>query len=173
MSNDPAVVEKYIREHPELVEKGPGGVPTDMEQLSSALTTGLGSAKTVSFTVAGKTNEGTGQAPLLLDLQLADAAAAKKLQADLADLGKLSETTCEQHDDHVALRAKGFAAGTGKLADSPLFKEAMAGGVAKPSSAVYLDGKQVVSDDGPVKAIGVTAGKDGADTVFLARIVIK
>jgi hypothetical protein len=126
----------------------------------------------VSFTVAGKTGDKTFQAPVLIDLQLADAAAAKQFQTDLADLAKISETTCEQHDDHVTLRAKSYTGGTGKLADSSLFKEAMADGVAKPTGAVYIDGK-TVGDTGPLKAIGVTTGKDGADTVILARIVIK
>ncbi|GAA2603798.1 hypothetical protein GCM10010399_38440 [Dactylosporangium fulvum] len=180
MSDDPAVFEKYLKEHPELLENGgsfafagPPGAPADLDKSTKALTAGLSSAKTLSFTVAGKVDEKTGGVPLLVDVELPDAAAAKKLQGDLTNLTELTGATCEQRDAHVSLRSKSYSGGTGKLADSPLFKQAMTGGVAKPSAALYLDGKQAFSKSGPVRAIGVTTGHDGADTVFQARIVIK
>ena len=97
--NDIEAVKKYFREHPELLVGGGGitvmrpGVPkVDPEALrkgSEALAKAVSTATSVSFTLAGSA-EAAGEPGegLQIDLRLADATAAKHLQADLAELLK-------------------------------------------------------------------------------------
>jgi hypothetical protein len=179
-AEDQEELEKYLREHPEVFGDPVGGsiqiyrgeLPAEIEQLpqpdklAASLASGLGAAQTVSFTLAGKVDEKSGQRPLLLDLGMADAATAARTQQELADLTKIGQTTCEQHEDHVVLRSNAYAGATSRLADNALFKRAMAGPVASPVAAAYF------TIDGPVQAIGVTAGREGADTVLRVRAVV-
>nr|BFE62833.1 hypothetical protein GCM10020063_073590 [Dactylosporangium thailandense] len=181
---DDEEIKRYMREHPEMFTDVPVGdlkiitgdgvverlrIGTQPDKLAAALASGLGAAQTVSFTVAGKAGEESPEAPLLLDLRMTDAAAAARTQQELADLAKISQTKCEQHEDHVVLRSGAYAGGTSRLADDPLFRRAMAGAVASPVAAVYLAGSAVGD---PVRAVGVTAGRAGADTVLQARLVV-
>ncbi|MER7280977.1 hypothetical protein ABT369_41730 [Dactylosporangium sp. NPDC000244] len=181
---DDEEIKRYMREHPEMFVDVPAGdlkiitgdevvervrIGTQPDKLAAALASGLGAAQTVSFTVAGKAGEESPEAPLLLDLRMADAAAAARTQQELADLAKISQAKCEQHEDHVVLRSGAYAGGTSRLADDPLFRRAMAGAVASPVAAVYLAGSAVGD---PVRAVGVTAGRAGADTVLQARLVV-
>ncbi|MEV0561219.1 hypothetical protein, partial [Dactylosporangium sp. NPDC050588] len=143
---DPAAVEKYFREHPEL---GDGTVlrsvtttqpsSEEVQKAIQALDKAMAAATSVTFAVAGpEPKEHELGEPLQVDLRLADAAAAKQLQADLAALLKAGGTVCEVHEEHVVLRTKTFAAGTGgKLADSERFRAATAGGVPGATAAFY------------------------------------
>ncbi|WP_433614070.1 hypothetical protein ACQP2P_06790 [Dactylosporangium sp. CA-139114] len=181
---DPETIKRYMREHPEMFADVPEGdlriitgdevverlrVGAQPDKLAAALASGLGAARTVSFAVAGKAGEESPETPLLLDLRMADAAAAARTQQELADLAKFTKVKCEQHEDHVVLRSDAYAGGTSRLADDPLFRRAMAGAVASPVAAVYLAGSAVGE---PVRAVGVTAGRAGADTVLQARLVV-
>ncbi|MEV4511462.1 hypothetical protein AB0K00_21105 [Dactylosporangium sp. NPDC049525] len=181
--SDPEAVRKYIQEHPELFgEHGEGSVtimggrtPTvtaeGMRKGTDALAKAVTTATSVSVTVSGSapTDNAPGE-PVQIDLRLADAAAAKRAQADLSELLKVSGTTCEVRDEHVILRTKTYVAGTkGTLADSARFRAATAGGVPGATAAFYVDGER---SGGPGKAVGGTVGRDGADTVVLARILV-
>jgi len=56
------------------------------DKLAASLTSGLGTAQAVSFTLAGKVDEKSGQQPLLLlDLRMADAAGARGPGEDRPD----------------------------------------------------------------------------------------
>ncbi|GAA3186615.1 hypothetical protein ACFO1B_11700 [Dactylosporangium siamense] len=170
--SDPAAVEKYFREHPELLTGGAMG----MQKSTEALTKAISTATSVSFTVAGLPGTAA-QAPtsdgsdlgLQLDLRLADAAAAKQLQTDLAELVKAGGTVCEVRGEHVVLRTKAYKGGTGKLADDPRFRAATAGGVPNATTALYF-GSEPGST--PATSVGVTVGRDGADTVVMAKILV-
>ncbi|GAA1545587.1 hypothetical protein GCM10009827_077070 [Dactylosporangium maewongense] len=176
---DPAAIEKYFREHPEL---GDGTVvrsftttqpsSEEVQKAIQALDKAMAAATSVTFAVAGpEPKEHELGEPLQVDLRLADAAAAKQLQADLAALLKAGGTVCEVHEEHVVLRTKTFAAGTGgKLADSERFRAATAGGVPGATAAFYVDGER--GGTAPAKGIGVTVGHDGTDTVVMARVLI-
>ncbi|WP_433084226.1 hypothetical protein ACQP1P_06960 [Dactylosporangium sp. CA-052675] len=181
---DPEALKRYMREHPEMFADVPEGDlriitgdevverlrdGTQPDKLAAALASGLGAARVVSFVVAGKAGEESPEAPLLLDLRMADAAAAARTQQELADLAKITKVKCEQHEDRVVLRSDAYAGGTSRLADDPLFRRAMAGAVASPVAAVYLAGSAVGEQ---VRAVGVTAGRAGADTVLQARLVV-
>ncbi|WP_327005863.1 hypothetical protein OHA72_00390 [Dactylosporangium sp. NBC_01737] len=178
---DPESLHKYLEEHPEVLAGGtvrrilpPGAATAGTEALrkgSEALTKALTGAASVSFTVAGPAGpDDAPGGPLLIDLRLADAATAKQLQTDLAGLLKAGGTVCEVREEHVILRTKTYAAGKGTLADSPRFKAATTGGVPGATAAFYLDGER--GDAAPAKAVGVTVGRDGTDTVVMARILI-
>ncbi|HTJ39690.1 MAG TPA: hypothetical protein VL738_41260 [Dactylosporangium sp.] len=181
-TGDPDEIEKYLQEHPELFENDNGdgtfsirtvvplGGVVDPDAIATTLTSALGSAKAVSFTVAGKADEASMELPVQLDLRMADAAAAKQLAQSLAELAKISKAKVEQHEDHVVLRSGAYVGGASHLADSALFQRAMAGGVAHPGVAVYVGGGAMAG--GPVQAVGVTAGREGADAVLHARFVI-
>ncbi|WP_426510579.1 hypothetical protein ACPPVO_07835 [Dactylosporangium sp. McL0621] len=177
-------LEQYLREHPEIFGELPPGELESIEiggleglqplpnlgKLTERLSSGVGAAQAVSFTVAGKADEQTQAEPLLLDLRMADAGAAARMRDEVAtDLTKISKVTCEQHEDHVVLRSAAYTGGTSRLADNPLFQRAMAGAVASPVAAVYLAGSSVGD---PFRAVGVTAGRAGADTVLHARLVL-
>ncbi|MFF5226566.1 hypothetical protein [Dactylosporangium sp. NPDC000521] len=180
---DRAAVEKYFREyfqeHPELLDGAvrqplPANVPDTaaVQKGIQALDKAMTAATSVTFAVAGpEAEEHDLGGPLQVDLRLADAAAARQLQADLAELLKAGGTVCEVHEEHVVLRTKTFAAGTGgKLADSERFRAATAGGVPGATAAFYVDGER--GDTAPAKGIGVTVGHDGTDTVVMARVLI-
>ncbi|MFI5907163.1 hypothetical protein [Dactylosporangium sp. NPDC051541] len=182
--DDEAAFEKYLQEHPELLERlqnegsvvflDPGQLNglqpmVQFDKLAATLESELGAARTVSFTVAGKAGDESAGAPLLLDLRMADAAAAARVVRDLGDLTKINKTAVEQHEDRVVLRSPTYAGATSRLADSPLFKRAMAGAVASPVAAAYFTGDSV---GGPVQALGVTAERAGADMVVHARLIL-
>jgi hypothetical protein len=170
--SDPEAVEKYLREHPELLTGGAMGLQKGTEALTKAVST----ATSVSFTVADlpdtagqtATVDGPGFG-LQLDLRLADAATAKQLQTDLAELVKAGGTVCEVSGEHVVLRTKSYKAGTGKLADDPRFRAATSGGVPGATTALYFGGEP---GSGPATSVGVTVGRDGADTVVMAKILV-
>ncbi|GGM19883.1 hypothetical protein ACFFX1_37845 [Dactylosporangium sucinum] len=176
---DPEAIQKYLEEHPEVLEGGSGSFTfvdpgelksvemLDPQKAADAFGAGVTKATALSFSVVSGGDK-AGGVPLMVDLRMPDAAAAKQLHTDLAALTQLTSATCEVSGEHVVLKAKSYAPGTGKLADVELFRQAMAGGVAKPSTAVYFD-----AGDEPVKAIGLTAGRDGADTVLFARLVTR
>lgn len=178
--SDKDAFQKYLEEHPELLN-GPGGVMTTIQpgldpeavgKGTAALGKAVTAAASVTFAVAGAQgkDEAAGE-PLQIDLRLADAAAAKQLQTDLAAWLKAGGVVCEVHDEHVVLRSKTYAAGTGgNLADSARFRAATAGGVPAATAAFYVDGER--GGTAPAKAIGGTVGHDGGDTVVMARILI-
>ncbi|MET7421654.1 hypothetical protein [Dactylosporangium sp. NPDC005555] len=184
--SDPESVQRYLEQHPELLDRPGGAVltferrggldPQEVGKANDALGKALAAATSVTFAVAGPQGKPEDQgrpgelsSPLQVDLRLADAAAAKQLQADLAELLKVGGTVCEVRDDHVILRTKTFAAGAGgTLADDAGFRAATAGGIPAATAAFYVGG----GDIAPAKAIGVTVGRDGADTVVMARILI-
>ena len=107
---------------------------------------------------------------LQLDLRLADATAAKQLQTDLAELVKAGGTVCE-----VERGARGPAdevvqgRDRRKLADDPRFRAATSGGVPGATTALYFGGEP---GSGPATSVGVTVGRDGADTVVMAKILV-
>jgi len=73
------------------------------------------------------------------------------------------------------VQSKGYVAGQGKLADSHLYREAMAGTPSAPTGALYLDVQKLTDTEQlrPVKAISFAAGRDGGDIVGVGRIIIK
>ncbi|WP_432986658.1 hypothetical protein [Dactylosporangium sp. CA-233914] len=183
-AGDEEAFKKYVAEHPEIFgELGKNGeveiirregVPAltnvvDPRKLAASLASGLSSAQTVSFTLAGELDGETAAGPLLLDLKMADAAAAARTQQELSDLTKISKATCEQHDEHVVVRSSTYAGGTSRLADNALFQRAMAGAVERPVAALYFTGATLGV---PARAVGVTAAHEGADAVLHVRLVM-
>jgi hypothetical protein len=150
----------------EFVIERAGSEPVDLDRLTASLATATGAARSVSFATAGPDDALTGRAPLSVELRMADEATAVRTRQDLLELADVAGVQCEQQGDRVILRMAAFKAGSARLAESALFKRAMAGGVPNPSAAVYA------TSTGPVRAVGVTAGREGADTVLLARIVL-
>jgi hypothetical protein len=88
-----------------------------------------------------------------------------------------------QHGNTVQVRTPGFTPADGTLADNALFTEAMAGAPAAPTSAAFIDVRNLqatfgasaatVTAFGPVKAVGITTAHSGDDGVALIRIVIR
>jgi hypothetical protein len=163
----------------------PGLTPEEKQQLeeasrttkaSQALLGALGSARTVSLAVTGVRDHGD---PLLmLTLQLSDTAAAQKLHGDLDGLVRSGDVLTRQQGDRVDVWSKGYAAGQGRLADSPLYREAMAGTPAAPTGAVYIDVQKLMTTGAkkqfaPVKAISFVTARHGDEVDGVGRIVIR
>jgi len=117
---------------------------------------------------------------LFAALDAKDATVAK----DLANALKAMEVplTVTVQGSHVEAVAQGYP-GSSKLADNPLFQQAIAGLPAKPDAAVYVDVTRLLeqadadaetrSTAAPIKAIAVATAPLGADTGGMLRIVIQ
>jgi hypothetical protein len=142
-----------------------------------ALSAALGAARSLTVALTGF-SMATGPT-MRLTIELPDEAAAKKLRGDVAALPDL---TAAQTGDRVDLQSKNYRAEAGTLADSALYREAMAGVPADATSAGYLDVQKLVSalpaevanqaHLGPVKAIGFGTSRSGTDLLTMGRIVI-
>ena len=117
---------------------------------------------------------------LFAALDAKDATTAK----DLANALKAMEVplTVTVQGSHVEAVAQGYP-GSSKIADNPLFQQAIAGLPAKPDAAVYVDVTRLLeqadvdaetrSTAAPIKAIAVATAPLGADTGGMLRIVIQ
>lgn len=156
---------------------------------SKAVVAAFGKATSIRLTVTGAPAKGQVLPAGELTVQLPDDASAKTFAHDLGTLTSAGTfappgaVTSEQHGTSVVARTSGYTAGSGTLAGDALFKEATAGGPAAPTTAVYVDVHKLATAGGapaatlkqlgPVKAIGMTAGRTGDDTVAVIRIIIK
>ena len=117
---------------------------------------------------------------LFAALDAKDATVAKDLASALKEMEVPLTVTVQ--GTHVEAVAQGYR-GSSKLADNPLFQQAIAGLPAKPDAAVYVDVTRLLeqadadaetrSTAAPIKAIAVATAPLGADTGGMLRIVIQ
>ena len=161
----------------------PGYSPTERRTLTDGLMAFL-TAKTISFAF---TKLGSGQPDGVIAAAARDAAAAAKVAAAVrthfdGNAGNAAGVDVEQQGDTVRIRL-GNPSG-GPLADSSLYREAMAGGPSRPGDAFFLDIQRLIGSDAnispadrrqwsPIKAVGFSATRHGSTINGLLRVVIK
>jgi len=171
-----------------LPRRAPGD-GTSVADAAKALLASLGTAQSISLAITGGLTDGQQLPPMAVTVQLADDPAAKKFTDDLNPVTAGSGVVppgaiaVKQRGNSVEAQTAGYAAADGTLDDHELFKEAMAGAPGTTSAASYIDVTKIVDAFdapadvrkaiGPVKAIGLSAGRDGDDNVGLVRIVIR
>ncbi|GAB3828372.1 hypothetical protein GCM10027610_013160 [Dactylosporangium cerinum] len=154
---------------------GPAIEAHEAQRNLDAVTQAAAGAKSVAYAIAGpqpSLSSGLMDPPgILVDFELADAAAAAQTQAATARLAAWSHIAVTTRDAHIVMRTGPLAESTtGVLADDPLFRTAMTGADPQATAALFHVGGEAFGI--PLKALGLSTTPDGADTVMLARLVI-
>ncbi|GAA3247606.1 hypothetical protein ACFO1B_38775 [Dactylosporangium siamense] len=157
------------------VSDGPAIEAHEAQRNLDAVAQAAAGAKSVAYATAGPqpsiSNAFMDPPGMLVDFELADAAAAAQTQSATAKLAAWSHVTVTARDAHVVMRTGPFAgSATGVLADDPLFRTAMTGADPQATAALFHVGGEAFGI--PLKAFGLSTTPDGADTVMVARLVI-